>query len=285
MRLHTLPVSVAGVLCGVACAVFYRSFEIVPSFCCMLFALGAQIASNLANEYFDYRNGLDKKGREGFRRGVTEGDISPKAMLRATILTLALSCLPGLLLIYYGGWWMILVGILVAIFALAYSAGPYPLSHHGLGDIAVIIFFGLVPVILTTWLQNHSPELLPMSLTIGLGVGLLAANVLIVNNTRDIEDDRAVGKHTTAVIFGKKAMTRVYLAFGTIGLILLCSPAYFLHTLWFIFPLVLIPIVARLYKILRTKTGKPLNNVLRKTAITLLLASFCLIVEAICYNF
>lgn len=277
MRLRTLPASIAGVLCGTACALFYNSFQIIPALCCLLFALGAQIASNFANEYFDFRNGLDKKGREGFRRGVTEGDISPRAMLTATLLTLALACVPGLLLIYYGGWWMIAVGILVAIFALAYSAGPYPLSHHGLGDVAVIIFFGFVPVMLTAWLQNHSVEILPLGACIGGGVGLLAANILIVNNCRDVDDDREVGKHTTAVIFGKKAMTSVYLIFGIAGMILLCAPVIFFRQYVGLLPMFLIPVVMRQYKTLSTQTGTVLNNVLRFTALTLLFASLALL--------
>ncbi|MDE7342512.1 MAG: 1,4-dihydroxy-2-naphthoate octaprenyltransferase, partial [Muribaculaceae bacterium] len=202
MRPRTLPVSVAGVLAGVACAIFHGQFIILPAICCLLFALLAQIVSNFANEYFDFRNGLDRKGREGFRRGVTEGDISPGAMLRATIITLLLAAIPGCALIIWGGWWLILIGMIVAVFALAYSAGPYPLSHHGLGDIAVVIFFGLVPVGFTSWLMTGTTSILPQALAIGTGVGLLAANELIVNNYRDMDDDAAVGKHTTVVLFG-----------------------------------------------------------------------------------
>ena len=118
------------------------------------FAIIAQIASNFANEYYDFKNGFDKKGREGFRRGVTEGDISPAAMKRATYSLLAIDALLGCTLIIWGGWWLVPVGIAIAIFAVAYSAGPYPLSHHGLGDIAVIIFFGFVPVLFTEYVQT-----------------------------------------------------------------------------------------------------------------------------------
>lgn len=280
MRPRTLPVSVAGVLAGVACAIFHGHFIILPAICCLLFALLAQIVSNFANEYFDFRNGLDRKGREGFRRGVTEGDISPGAMLRATIITLLLAAIPGCALIIWGGWWLILIGLIVAVFALAYSAGPYPLSHHGLGDIAVVIFFGLVPVGFTAWLMTGTTSILPQALAIGTGVGLLAANVLIVNNYRDMEDDAAVGKHTTVVLFGRPAMRLLYLCFSCAGLLLLCAPAWSGHPLC-ILPLVMLIPAWRNYHRLATHRGAQLNDDLRRTAMLLLLATLLLLAESL----
>ena len=154
MRLRTLPVSVAGVAAGTGCAIYHHGFAVVPMIICLAFAIIAQIASNFANEYYDFKNGFDRKGREGYRRGVTEGDISPSAMKRATYLLLAIDAVLGCSLIAWGGWWLIAVGVAVAVFAVAYSAGPYPLSHHGLGDVAVVIFFGFVPVIFTEYVQT-----------------------------------------------------------------------------------------------------------------------------------
>ena len=238
MRLRTLPVSLSGVVAGSACAIMYDGFKFVPALLCLLFATLAQVASNFANEYFDYKNGLDKKGRVGFRRGVTEGDISPQAMKMATYATLVLASLVGLTMLFYGEWWMVIVGALIGVFALAYSAGPYPLSHHGLGDVAVVIFFGIVPVTLTCYLQTGSWESLTLSLPTSLSVGLLASNVLVVNNYRDMDDDKSVGKHTTVVLFGRKTMSRWYLLSGIIGVCLMWKVWMHLSLISWIIPLI-----------------------------------------------
>ncbi|MDE6009877.1 MAG: 1,4-dihydroxy-2-naphthoate octaprenyltransferase [Muribaculaceae bacterium] len=280
LRPRTLPVSVAGVLAGTACAIFYGSFDWRPALLCLMFALLAQVASNFANEYFDYLNGLDRKGREGFRRGVTEGDISPTAMRNATFLTLLAAAIPGCALICWGGWWLIIAGLVIGIFALAYSAGPYPLSHHGLGDLAVVTFFGIVPVGFTAWLMTGTRSILPMALTVGLGVGLLAANVLIVNNYRDMEDDRAVGKITTVVLLGRKVMAHLYLMSGIAGLMLMCAPAFWTSA-WWILPLAVIPEVVHGHKALLRHRGAELNADLGRTARVLLFATLILLAESI----
>lgn len=273
MRLRTLPVGVAGVVAGTGCAVFHHGFSVAPMLICLAFAIIAQIASNFANEYYDFKNGLDKKGREGFRRGVTEGDISPRAMRNATYSLLIVDSLLGCSLIWWGGWWLIPVGIAIALFALGYSTGPYPLSHHGLGDVAVVIFFGFVSVMFTQYVQTQIFYTDSVTICTSLAVGLLAANVLIVNNYRDYEDDKAVGKRTTVVIFGRKAMSRVYLINGIIAAICLAmatswSPAWTVAGSISIFWGYL-----ELWKKLKAERGAALNNVLKFTAILLLSAS------------
>lgn len=279
MRLRTLPVSLAGVVCGTGCALLQDSFNAGVTILCILFAGLAQIASNFGNEYYDYRNGIDKKGREGFRRGVTEGDISPSAMKYATYITLCAATIIGLLLLFFGPWWLLFVGIIIALFALGYSAGPYPLSHHGLGDIAVIIFFGIVPVTFTCFLQTGTFGYIALSTS--FAVGLLAANVLIVNNYRDMEDDRAVNKNTTVVIFGRKAMGWVYL-FSGITAMAAMLPAWLEIGLWSA-PIAVIYLILhfRNWRYLKSNNGAALNPLLGKTAVTLLLFSLMLLVATI----
>ncbi|MBD5357193.1 MAG: 1,4-dihydroxy-2-naphthoate octaprenyltransferase [Bacteroides sp.] len=279
MRLRTLPVSVAGVIAGTACAIYHHGFSVVPMLICLAFAIIAQIVSNFANEYYDFKNGLDKKGREGYRRGVTEGDISPRAMRNATFGLLIADSLLGCSLIWWGGWWLVPVGMAIAVFALAYSTGPYPLSHHGLGDVAVVIFFGFVPVIFTEYVQTGIFNLDYVTLCSALAVGLLAANVLIVNNYRDYEDDKAVGKNTTVVIFGRKTMARVYLindivAYFCLAIATVNAPVWTVAAWICLLQQSSIP----LWRKLKTLKGTALNNVLKRTSMALLFSTICLLI-------
>ncbi len=267
MRLRTLPVSISGVLAGGACAAFYHSFRPLPFLICLLFAVMAQVVSNFANEYFDFKSGIDKKGREGFKRGVTEGDITPKAMRNATFGLLAVACIVGSTLILWGGWQLIFVGLGIAIFALAYSTGPYPLSRHGLGDIAVLLFYGIVPVMFTTYVQVPDWTIFGFTLIAGIAIGLMGINVLIVNNYRDYDDDRSVGKHTTATIFGRKAISYVYLTSGIIAAALLALLASATAPLiWLAGPLLYANLHYMNWLKLTRLNGKALNGVLASTA-------------------
>lgn len=283
MRLRTLPVSAAGVLAGCGVALSYNNFHLIPALICLVFALAAQIVSNFANEYFDYKNGLDRKGRQGFRRGVTEGDIKPESMKRAMIVLMAADCLLGLTLIYWGGFWLIAVGILITVAAFAYSAGPWPLSHHGLGDEAVVVFYGIVPVTLTAYLQCGDwiggsmagvlGEMWKMALIVSLGVGLLGANVLTVNNVRDCHDDAWVGKRTKAVIFGPKVMKISYVVCAYVGLGLMWFGFHSALNSWgwagyTAIGIWMLPVIIALFKF----SDYRLNKVLRYTAILLLAA-------------
>lgn len=279
MRLRTLPVSAAGVLAGTACAIYCGGFNTLPFIVCLLFALFAQIVSNFANEYFDFKNGLDRKGREGFRRGVTEGDISPKAMLYATLGLLAFDCLLGISLIFWGGWWLLPVGIAIALFALGYSAGPYPLSHHGLGEIAVVIFFGIVPVCFSCYVQTGNwNNLLSLTLPVGFALGLMGANVLIVNNYRDADDDKAVGKRTSVVILGRKVMSWVYFFNGVVAcLLLIWVTIGRFNILWQAGTLLYLNLHYIIWRKICDSTGSELNPLLGKTAMLMFLTSIWLI--------
>lgn len=264
MRLRTLPVSVAGVLVGTGYALFFRQFEWAPAVLCLVFAVLAQIASNFANEYYDYRAGLDAPGRDGPRRSVTEGDITPQSMLRATYITLGLACCVGLALVAWGGWWLIAAGIVIALGALAYSTGPWPLSHHGLGEVAVIIFFGIVPVNLTYYVQAGAFDFVVFLGS--LSVGMMGANVLIVNNYRDYDDDLAVGKRTLAVIAGRWPSAVLYLINGVLAPVLMWM-------VWDVFPwaVISVPVAYVILSLLLwfemiSRRGAALNPLLGLTA-------------------
>lgn len=294
VRLRTLPVSAAGVLAGCAVALSYNNFQWIPALICLIFALVAQIVSNFANEYFDFKKGMDRKGRQGFRRGVTEGDIKPESMKRAMLALMAADCLLGLSLIYWRGVWLIPVGLLIAIAAFAYSAGPWPLSHHGLGDEAVLLFYGIVPVSMTAYIQCGDwtggsmagvlGDMWIMALIASIGVGLLGVNVLTVNNVRDTRDDARVGKRTKAVMFGPKAMKYAYAVCSYLGLALIWFgfrntlsswgwAGYVAIGIW------MIPVIIALFKF----NDYRLNKVLKYSAILLLGTVIWTIID-ICLN-
>ena len=220
MRLRTLPVSIAGVLAACGYAAAHGEFHPGYAAVCLAFALLAQIASNFANEYFDFKAGIDTPGRDGPRRGVTEGDITPHAMLRATVTTLAVACLLGLSTVGRGGFWLIGAGAFIAIGALAYSAGPFPLSRCCMGEVAVVLFYGIIPINLTYYLQT-----LHFSHTVlwgSVAVGLIGAQVILINNYRDTESDRAKGKHTlSSTLLGRRGSAWFYMLLGLVASLLM----------------------------------------------------------------
>ncbi|MDE7092958.1 MAG: 1,4-dihydroxy-2-naphthoate octaprenyltransferase [Muribaculaceae bacterium] len=279
MRLRTLPVSLAGVATAwgvaISCPTGY-SLKVVIA--CCLFALLCQISSNFANEYFDYKNGLDRPGREGPRRGVTEGDITPTAMKNATFGTLAVACMIGLWIAYQGGWWLIGAGILITIGVIAYSSGPYPLSHHGLGEIAVIFFFGIIPVNLTVYVATG--VFMTEALLLSVAIGVMGANVLIVNNYRDIEDDRAVNKRTLAVIFGQQAVSKIYMFNGLLSQAVMIPIWEKMEAGWIISAVYLL-IHVILWRMLTSRHGSALTPVLGMTAVTMFVFSLLFIAISI----
>lgn len=284
MRLRTLPVSIAGVILAIGLAVGNDSFHLFPALLCLVFAVLAQIASNFGNEYYDFRDGLDAPGREGPRRGVTEGDLTPKAMLRATYITLAVACVVGCSLIAYGGWWLLPIGIVIALGALAYSAGPYPLSRHGLGEVTVVAFFGIVPVSLTYYVQALE---IPADVWLsGVTAGLMGANVLIVNNYRDADADADVGKRTLAVILGRKVVRFIYLLNG-LAAVALMMPLWAKMEVqqWMAVPLLYLTLHLVLWIAMPRRKGHALTPILAATSMLMLFycagftvaMSFCVI--------
>ena len=287
-RLRTLPVSLSGVIIAIGIAKWHNRFQWVPAVLCLVFALLAQISSNTANEYYDYLKGTDKPGRVGPRRGVTEGDITPTTLRNVTIGLLVAAGIVGCCLIPYGGWWLLPVGIVIALAALAYSAGPYPLSYHGLGELMVFIFFGLVPVNLTYYVMALRFD--PLVVLFSIAIGLMGVNVLLVNNYRDVEDDRAAGKKTQTVMRGRPLTSFAYLLNGYIAIAIL-SAFWFMIAFVKVLPLwtLLIPL---LYLVMHTVTwnklrhrdGAALNPLLGGTARNMLIFTILFTIVFIIYS-
>ena len=286
IRLRTLPVSVSGVLIAVALAKFNGAFRLLPSLLCVAFAVMAQIVSNLANEYFDFKAGTDKKGRVGPRRGVTEGDFSPATLKRAMVGTLIATCAVGLSMLAvvdpgegFANWLLLAgVGVMVAVMAFAYSAGPYPLSYHALGEVAVMAFYGLVPVIFTYYVVAGAFH--PYAVMAGIAIGFMGVNVLIVNNYRDVADDREAGKRTSVVVFGRTLAAFAYLLNGLLALSVLGVLWIRLYVEWgwwmLLPPAIYLALHLLTWHRLKQRTGASLNPILGATARNMLIFTLLL---------
>lgn len=200
-RPRTLPAAVAPVWVGSALAWRDGAFDAAAAGLCLLFALLIQIGTNFANDYYDFVNGADTAARVGPRRAVASGLISPTTMKRAMAAVFAAAFLSGLGLLAWGGPWLLAVGVASIVCGVAYTGGPYPLGYHGLGDLFVFIFFGLVAVGATYFVQ--AGRLTAEVWLTAVPIGLLAANILVVNNYRDVETDTVAGKRTLVVRFGR----------------------------------------------------------------------------------
>jgi len=207
-RPKTLPAAVAPVLLGSAAAEQADSFRPVPALICLGFALLIQIGTNFANDYLDGVKGTDTAKRLGPRRAVAGGLVAPAVMRGAAIAVLAAGFCLGLALIPFGGWWLLAVGVASVACAWLYTGGPYPLAYNGLGDVFVVLFFGLIAVGCTYYVQTAG--MTADVLLLGLGCGLLVNNLLVVNNYRDVEEDRKAGKRTLVVRMGREFGRTLY---------------------------------------------------------------------------
>lgn len=241
LRPRTLPAAFAPVLAGSALAWHDGGFVWAPAALCLGFALLVQIGTNFANDYYDFIKGADTAARVGPRRAVAAGLVTPAAMRRAMLATFAASFLVGLGLIAWGGPWLLAVGVASIASGIAYTGGPYPLAYNGLGDVFVFLFFGLVAVGGTYFVQTG--RVTAEAGLVGAGIGLLAANILVVNNYRDAETDAAAGKRTLVVKLGRRA-ARVQFALALAGAfavpVLLAALRGF--SAWCLLPLLLAPL-------------------------------------------
>lgn len=209
-RPATLTAALAPVAVGSAVATRFSSLDVGAFLATMLGASLLQIASNFANDVFDYEKGADTHERLGPMRAVQAGLLTAAQMKTGLLIVIGLSLLAGLFLTFHAGWPVIAIGVSGIIAAVAYTGGPYPLGYHGWGDVFVFLFFGLVAVCGTSFVQlGHVPTL---AILCSIPIGALATNILVVNNLRDRHTDQVAQKRTLAVRFGKNAILVQYIA-------------------------------------------------------------------------
>ncbi|HUR56699.1 MAG TPA: 1,4-dihydroxy-2-naphthoate polyprenyltransferase [Opitutaceae bacterium] len=239
-RPRTLPAAIAPVVAGSALAAHEGCFAAGAAALCLGFALLVQIGTNFANDYYDFVHGADNATRIGPRRAVAAGLIAPAMMRRAMWLVFAAAFALGLGLLAWGGPWLLMVGVTSILCGIAYTGGPWPLGYHGLGDLFVFIFFGLVAVGVTYFVQAGRWSV--DALLASIPIGLLAANILVVNNYRDVQTDAAAGKRTLVVRFGRGAARA---QFNLSLAIAFAAPLVFLmrgYSRWCLLPLLLAPL-------------------------------------------
>jgi len=264
-RPKTLPAAVAPVVVGTAVAIAEDAFAPLAVTAAFAVALLLQIGANLANDVFDFRRGADTAERLGPMRVTQGGLIPPERVLAATALTLGLATLLGLYLVWRGGWPIALLGVLAVLSALAYTGGPLPLGYLGLGDLFVFLFFGLVGVAGTHYVQAR--EVSGLALGASVPIGCLVTAIIVVNNLRDIATDRAAGKRTLAVRLGAMG-TRVEYAL-LVAVAFLVPPLLWLGgglSGWWWLAWLTLPLAVSLVRGIGRTTGAALNPLLGATA-------------------
>ena len=285
-RPQTLPAGAAPVVVGAAVAVHEGVFAPLPALAALIGALLIQIGTNFANDYYDAVKGVDSEDREGFTRVTHEGLLPAEQVRLAMIATFGLAILLGTYLVYVGGLPILVIGLASVASGYAYAGGPYPLGSHGLGDLFVFVFFGVIAVVGTFYVQAAAVLADPLATTIpegtitaiavlaSLPIAAISTNILVVNNVRDMETDREAGKYTLAVLIGYR-WSRVEF----VGLLALAYavPVY----LWtreafgpaVLLPVLTLPLGAHVARTVCTRTdGAALNPALERTG--QLLAAF-----------
>ena len=277
-RPQTLPAAASPVVVGTGLAVHDGVFAALPAIAALLGAGLIQIGTNFANDYYDAIQGADTDEREGFTRVTAGGLIDAKTVKRAMYLTFAAAILLGTYLVYIGGVPIVVIGLLSVASGIAYTGGPYPLGYHGLGDLFVFVFFGLVAVTGTYYVQAAAtladpftvgipPETLPVvALVAALPIAALSTDILVVNNVRDKEEDATTGKRTLAVRFGYGVARVEFVAMLALAY---AVPVWFLvrpgYSVAVALPYLTLPYAGRIARTMLTETaGEVLNPTLER---------------------
>ncbi len=279
-RPRTLPAAVAPVLVGTALAAHDADVNWLAFAAALVGAIAIQVGTNLSNDYSDARRGADTEDRLGPVRVTAGGLVPPRQVLVATWASFAVAVLVGVYLIAIAGWVLLVIGAASILAGVLYTGGPRPYGYEGLGELFVFLFFGIVAVTGSYYVQVE--ELPWEALALAVPVGLLAAAILMVNNIRDIDTDRRAGKRTLVVRLARKRArdlfaAAVYLAFLFPPLIWLLGGTAL--SAWLLLPWLALPLAAPIVRTVRNRTdGAALNDALGRTG--LLQLAFCVLLCA-----
>ena len=270
-RPATLPAAAGPVLVGTAAAASLgAAFRPIVFVVTLLAALLIQVGTNFANDYSDFHRGADHEGRLGPVRVTQSGLLSQASVRRGIVVAFGVAVLLGCYLAWVGGWPIVAIGVVSILAGLAYTGGPWPFGYHGLGDVFVYIYFGIIAVAGTTYLQLGAWSAFVFA--IAVPIGLLVTNILVVNNLRDLPTDRGAGKRTLAVRLGDRATRIQYVLFAVLSYLMVTVLA--LGTpgrRWLLLPWLSAPMAASLVRSVMTGTsGRELNPVLGRSGKLLL---------------
>ncbi|MFT4035143.1 MAG: 1,4-dihydroxy-2-naphthoate polyprenyltransferase [Patulibacter sp.] len=276
-RLRTLPAAAAPVLVGTSVAVAADAFDLLRFLCALFGALFIQIGTNLANDYSDARRGADTEDRLGPVRVTAGGLVPPKHVLYAIWVSFGIAVLFGAYLIAVAGWELLLIGVASIIAGVLYTGGPRPYGYAGLGEVFVFLFFGVVAVTGSAFVQLEAWPL--VAILAALPVGALASAVLVVNNVRDRETDARVGKRTLAVRLGAERGRDLYSGLLVVAYAALAAIAVAHRSPWPLLALASVPLALRWNRTVREHhDGPTLNGALAGTAQLELV--FCVLLSA-----
>ncbi|NKF51024.1 1,4-dihydroxy-2-naphthoate polyprenyltransferase [Shewanella sp. WXL01] len=266
IRPRTLPAAIGPLLIGNMLAIELEQFSWFIATISMLCGVLLQISVNLANDYFDFKNGIDTDERLGPTRVTQSGMLSPTAVRNGMIITLLLAFAVGFYLIIHGGWPIAILAAASMLGALCYSGGPYPLASHGLGEVAAFVFFGLVAVVGSYYLQAGTTSL--SAWLLGSAIGFFNAAIMLVNNTRDINTDTKAGKNTLAVRIGEAQAKVLYQSLVYLPFAIIIGGFFlgYLKGLPVLLAGVSLIIARNLSQAFQDNTGEALNPILGQTA-------------------
>ncbi len=264
-RPKTLLAALVPVIIGTSIAIYSGKENFLAALIALICSVLIQVGTNFVNDLYDFLSGADNEERKGPVRVLASNLITTNEMKTAIIIVFIVTFILGLYLVHISTYITLLIGLLSIFAGIAYTAGPYPLAYNGLGDVFVFLFFGVIGTVGTYYVQ--AVEVTPLAFWASIPVGALITNILVVNNYRDIEEDRTVGKNTLSVKMGKKFTRYQYLVFVVLSYLVLFVVYFtFKRSIYIFLPFLTIPMAVKLIKMIFTYQGEQLNKTLELTA-------------------